>query len=327
MSLLRRLGAILAVATVVLGPATAFAAPEDAVLNKEGYWGIDVDNGACAASMTLQGGAIFLLRAKDGQVTFALFGRAPLAKGKVVRLETEAYGFDFRATYGEDATSLFYNGDLDARALAALRLARQVRVLADGRQVTAMTFEGTGFEGALDGVVACSKGEKGWWGPGVRTERAADGPIKEAAGAPVFNKEGVWSISAGDPGVCVAQADAGDQRTLQMLAAAGRIGVAVGSEGKDLPRGRKGRVETDAYAFDFKPEYLADDYVATNKPLDSQALFAFGRAKWIRVSVDGRRLVDASLEESGFAELLESVAACSLGEKGWWGEGSPAAAR
>jgi hypothetical protein len=40
------------------------------------------------------------------------------------------------------------------------------------------------------------------------------------------------------------------------------------------------------------------------------------------VTVDDRELVDASLEASGFAELLDSVAACSRGEKGWWSEGA-----
>ena len=175
MSFFRRLAAILAF-SAILAPRQAAAAPQDAVLNKEGYWGIDVDHGACAASMTLQGGSVFLLRAQDGQVTFALLGRTPLARGKVVRLETEAYGFDFRASYGDAATSLFYDGELDAKALAALRLARKVRILADGHQVAAMTFQGTGFPDALDGVVACSQGDSGWWGKGVGAQATDTGP-------------------------------------------------------------------------------------------------------------------------------------------------------
>jgi hypothetical protein len=320
MSLSRRLGAFLAMAMALLGPTTAFAAAKDAVLNKEGYWGIDVDNGACAASMTLQGGSVFLLRAMQGQVTFGLFGRTPLVRGKVVRLETEAYGFDFHASYGEDGTGLYYDGQLDARALAALRLARQVRILADGRQVTAMTFEGTGFEGVLDGVIACSRGEKGWWGPGVGAEPVADKPSAE----PVFNKEGLWSIATGDPGICSAHAQVDDHLQLQVLAAGGRMGFAVASDDKALPKGRKGRAETDAYAFDFTPSYGGTRFMGMEKPFDSQALFALAHAKWVRLTVDGRELVDADLEDSGFAELLDSVAACSRSEKGWWGEGAPA---
>jgi hypothetical protein len=322
----QRLTAFLAVAALLLTPTAAFAAPKDAVLNKEGYWGIDVDDGACAASMTLQGGSIFLLRALHGQVTFALFARAPLAKGKVVRLETEAYGFDFRAEYADDATSLFHAGGMDARALAALRLARQVRILADGRPVASMTFEGTGFEGALDGVIACSRGEKGWWGPGVGAKPAAQGPAPDKLTPErVFNKEDIWSIAVRSPGVCIAQADGDGDRQLQVLSAAGRLGLAVESADQALPQGRKGHVETDAYAFDFKPSYAGKRFVAMDKPLDSQALFALAHAKKIHISVDGRELLDAYLEGSGFAEALTSVDACSRGEKGWWGEGAPAA--
>lgn len=320
MGLSRRVCAILAMATVLLGPATASAAPKHAVLNKEGYWGVDVDHGACVASMTLQGGTVFLLRAVDGQVGFGLFSRAPMVRGKVVRLETEAYGFDFRAAYGEDATSLYHDGDLDSRALAALRLARQVRILTDGRQVAAMTFEGTGFEGALDGVIACSRGEKGWWGPGLGAEPASD----KAAAEPVLNKEGFWSIATGNPGVCAAQAQVTEHLQLRVLAAGGRMGFAVESDDKPLPKGRKGRAETDGYAFDFEPAYGGKHFVGMEKPFDSQALFALARAKWVRLTVDGRELVDAPLEGSGFAELLDSVAACSRGEKGWWGEGAAA---
>lgn len=97
------------VLSVALLAQPALAAPEDAVMNKEGYWGIDVDNGACAASMTLQGGSIFLLRALDGEVTFGLFGvKSPIRKGRAGRIETDAGGFDFEPTYGEDAMTLFY---------------------------------------------------------------------------------------------------------------------------------------------------------------------------------------------------------------------------
>ena len=328
MKLSQRLGAILAIATVLLGPATAFGAPQDAVLNKEGYWGIDVDHGACAASMTLQGGSTFLLRAVNGQVSFGLLSRTPLVRGNVVRLETEADGFDFRASYGDDATTLFFEGDLDAQTLAALRLARQVRILADGRQVAAMTFEGTGFPGALDGVVACSRGEKGWWGPGVGAEPAADGAAPDKLTKElVYNKEDVWGIAVGTvPGLCVAQAELDGDRRLQILAAEGQMGLAVVSDSGPLPRGRKGKVKTDDHAFDFKPQYGRDGaYMSSDRPLDSQAILALSHAKWLGMTVDGRELVDAAVEGTGFAELLQSVAACSRGEKGWWGEGPPPA--
>jgi hypothetical protein len=318
MSLSRRLCAIRSAAIVLFAPGIAAAAP---VLNKEGYWGIEVDRGACIASMTLQGGSIFLLHALEGTVSFALMGQTPLARGKTVRLETEAYSFDFKASYSKDGGGLFYEDALDARALAALRLARQVRILADGKQLAAMTFEGTGFGGTLDGVTACSQGEKGWWGPGV-----GDGADSRTE-ALVYDKQEIWGIAAGkDPGVCVAQADLGDKLWLQILAADGQLGLAVASNGARLPRGRKATIKTDAYTFDFKPKFRDDGhYMSAPQAFDSQELAALSQAKWLGVTVDGKELVDAAVGETSFADLLTSVAACSRGEKGWWGAGAPVA--
>jgi hypothetical protein len=303
----------LAAIAIALAPLPALAEAKEAVLNKEGYWGIDVDNGSCAASMTLQGGAIFLLRGHEGQVTFGLFStKGPIRRGKAGRIQTEAYGVDFEPSYGENNETLYYNGDFDARALAALRLARQAQILIDGKPVASMTLEGTGFEGALDGVVACSKGESGWWGKGVG-----------AAGPEVpLNREGIWSISLGEGGGhCVAEASAGEGVYLQFPAVAGRTGIAVATDEK-MRRGRRGRVEVDGYAFDFKPGYGGSRYFVTDAPLDAQALFTLRRSKSIRISVDRKVVVDVSLEGSGFPQLLDDLAACARGEKGWWGEGA-----
>ncbi|MBU1375559.1 MAG: hypothetical protein KKE02_00920 [Alphaproteobacteria bacterium] len=314
--LLRALTSFLALTALLVAPTPAAAAVKDMVMNKEGYWGIDVDNGACAASMTLQGGAVFLLRAVDGGVTFALFGRTPLVRGKTGRIETEAYGVDFKPSYGEDATALYYNGELDARALAALRLARQVRILTDGRAVASMTFEGTGFESALDGVIACSKGESGWWGKGVQQ-------TAEAAPEMPFNKEGVWSMRADDemPGVCSAVAEVEGGLAFVLVAADGKVGFGVGSN-QPLKRGRKAVFATEAYSFEFRPDYQGKDYFAGDNFLDSQAMFTLRRAKQVRITVDGREVLSMVLEGSGHAEVLTDLVACSRGEKGWWGAGA-----
>lgn len=314
--LARALAGLTALIALLLASGPAAAAPQDAVMNKEGYWGVDIDGGACAASMTLQGGSVFLLRAVDGGVTLGLFARTPLVRGKAGRIETEAYGVDFQPSYGEDATTLYYDGDLDARALAALRLARQVRILTDGRMVAAMTFEGTGFEGALDAVIACSKGQSGWWGKGV----VADGE-PSVDDRFVTHKDGVWGILSKD-GACLAQAQAPDAHVLQLLSVSGRIGLAVSSDAP-MPRGRKVRVETDSYRFEFKAEYDKDArYVNSADLLDSSDTFALRRAKSMRLTVDGRDIVEVDLGAGTFAEIVDAVTACSRGEAGWWGEGA-----
>jgi hypothetical protein len=313
-----RLFHILAASLVAIAPLPALAAPQDAVMNKEGFWGVDVDNGACVASMTLQGGSIFLMRAQGGQVTFGLFSvKSAIRKGKAGRIETEAYGFDFKPSYGEGATTLYYDGDLDARALAALRLARQARILIDGSPVTSMTLEGTGFEGALDAIVACSKGESGWWGKGVGATAAAN----DAPDLPL-HKDGFWAMEASDmPGVCLATAKVDEDHAFTVIVGRNVMSFGVHSA-KDMSRGRKGRFQTDAYAMDFKPAYEDAKYLYPAQDLDSQASFALRRAKAVAISIDGKPLVDMDFEGSGYADVLNDLAACAEGEKGWWGEGA-----
>ena len=83
-----------------------------------------------------------------------------------------------------------------------------------------------------------------------------------------------------------------------------------------------GRGDADGHRYDFKPQYGADSYMASATPFDDETLRALREARWIRVIVDGRELVDVNLEGSGFPDVLTSVAACSRGEKGWWGQGA-----
>lgn len=313
MRLFRIAAAALAVA---LAPLSALAAPRDAVMNKEGFWAIDVDEDVCAGSMTLQGGAIFMLRGAQGKVSFGIFSPTKaFARGEAGRIETEAYGFDFEPSYGEDAKTLFFVGDLDARSLAALRLARQARVLVDGKPVVSMTLEGTGFEGALEGVVACSNGESGWWGAGVGSAQAGEA-------SPPLNKEGIWSLAADGDG-CVSTVTIEGGMAMVLIAVNGGRDLMVGAgSGAGFKRGRKGVFETDAYSFAFKPDYTGKDYVQLDRFLDSQAVFALRRAKSLAIMVDGEEVISAEVADTGLPALLDDLGACAAGRKGWWGEGA-----
>jgi len=322
MSVLRRL-ATWFVTAVFLAPGAAFADAPRAVFNSEGVWAIDVDHGACAASRTLKDGSTFLLRAQDGQLTFGLIADTPVKVGKIGRLETEAYGFDFKPSFGDGGKTFFFDGEFSARAVAALRLASEVRLLVDGRLVEAMPFEGTGFEATLDGVIACSKGASGWWGKGVGAQAADTGPRPDqATGQVVLSKQGIWGIAVSEsPGICVAQASADEHTSLQILAALGAMGLAVASD-NDMVRGSKGRVETNDYAFDFKANFGGPRYMTADQPFDKAQVLALRRATWLRVVVEGKPVVDVDLTNSGFMEALDSVAACSRGQAGWWGAGA-----
>jgi hypothetical protein len=318
----RGLAAFVAAAGVAAAPASGWADYNDRVMNPEGRWGIDVDHGACAASMDLADGSVFTVRAVDGRTTFAVFFAKPIQPGKTGQVRTEAYDFTFAPSFTDDNAAVFYDGDLGGRELAALRLAKQVRVLVDGREVSRAAFEGTGFDGALDGVIACSKGEKGWWGEGA----AADAPqgAGETGERPplAFNAEGAWGLEATDyADVCAAYGVGGEHLSIVLLGALGQVGLALNAE-EDLPKGRKGLVETDAFSFAFKPQYDGARYLAADEPFDSQTLFALRRAKSLRVRIDGRTVADMDLEGTGFGGLLESLIACSKGEEGWWGAGA-----
>lgn len=313
----RMIAALVALLCLALS-APASAAPKDAVLNKEGVWGVDVDGQSCAASMSLPDGAIFLLRANEGEVNVALFARAKIAKGKVLRIETEAYGFDVKPGFGD--TAVYSLDAVDARTLAALRLARQVRLLVDGRLVAVAEVEKTGLEQALDGVIACSKGQAGWWGKGVQL---ADAGGKSEA---VLNKEGFWVVAA-DPKseICTAVVSVEGGGAFVLIAdGRGRYTFGLGG-GEPLKKGRQGRFEIDSLAFDFRPGYDGKDYLYSLDELDSQAMFVLRRAKGVRISVDRRPVLEMTLEGSGHAQVIDDVAACARGVAGWWGAGLKAA--
>lgn len=319
---LKSMAAWAAILAIFVSPAPALGAAKDAVLNKEGYWAIDVDGPACAASMTLQGGATFLLRAQEGRLTFGLFTRGSMTPAKAGLIETEAYGVDFVPSYLNNNATMFFKQDLDARAIAALRLARQVRILADGRPVAAMTFEGTGFEGALDGVLACSKGQAGWWGQGLGgksgdTRRASPIPAGDKA---VLNKEGIWRVGA-DGDRCYASASLKKGGLFILKAQAGQLTFATGVD-RPLQQGRRGSFQTEAYTFEFEPSYTKDGALYFRDALNQNAIAALRLATDFRISVDGREVMEAHVQGTGLDRVLDALTQCSAGKTGWWGVGA-----
>jgi hypothetical protein len=308
-----RFAAVLAVFLIAAGP--ALASVDTAVMNKEGYWSIDVDGASCAASMTLQGGSIFLLRGHEGDVAVALFSPAVLPKGKTLSLEVDGRSVDLRAKFIEEGTTVYLDGALDAPTLASLRGGRRMRVLIDGRAVAAMTLEGTGFPDALDSLVACSRGQSGWWGEGVQPE----GPAP--AGRLAFNAEDVWTLLPLEKsGACVAQAGLEEKqdRYLQFFEHEGGMTIAVLSHGPRLHRGRKGVLSLDGGDFDFTPLYPDATLMVMSGSVTGDALLALRATKGMSLRIDGKVLLEVGLEGTGFPRILDELAACARGETGWW---------
>ena len=321
----RFLAAFLAV-LFAAGPALA----DDSALNKEGFWTVgrgDAEAKSCMASINVGETAMLVIQVAPDHVDFVVGTKTPMRKAKQGVLIVGDQRFEFAPAYG-DKRDLMFIEDVGGRALAATRKARWVSVMMDGREVVAVSLDNTGLEGALDAVVACSKGESGWWGPGVGAAIAeasgADEPTQDSR--LVYKEPGAaWGILAENT-YCIAQAAAPDDRYIQLLAVAGKFGLAIGSKGERLPKSRKVRVETDSYKFEFKPEYTEQaSYMNSADPLASADAFALRRAKSLRVIADGRNLIDVDLEGDSFAEAMDAVSACARGEKGWWGEGAKSA--
>jgi invasion protein IalB len=314
---IRHLAALFALALTFLA-APAMAAPQDAVFNKEGVWGIDVDHGACAASMQLPDGSTFLLRGADGEVNVALFARAKLKRGKAGRIETDAGGFDFKPGWSE--TGVYTEDFIGAPAVATLRAARQVRIVIDDRPVMDVSVADTGFAGAVDAVIACSKGQSGWWGKGVRSAEAG---AKAAEAPPPLNKEGFWSVSAG-ANACFATMNIAGGAQFMLFGDPGGISFSVVT--KTMRRGKAGRLQVDAGSFDFTPAYDGKDILFLDDKLNDQALAELHKTKEVAVTVDDRVVMGAKVEGTGLAGVLDAVAACAKGESGWWGKGLDVAA-
>jgi hypothetical protein len=312
----RKWVALVAAAGMAAAPVGGWAADPQRVMNPEGRWGVEIDNDGCIATLDASDGSIFVVTADEGAVSLAVVFTQPVQPGKTGQIRTEAYDFDFTPHFTEGNEALFSEEDLGSQEAAVLRLAKQVRVLVDGREVSRATFENSGFGGVLDGLVACSQGQEGWWGKGVAGGGAPD--------EPPTNAEGYWTIRAtGDPGYCMAAVGIDDQFTFMLVAdAAGEMAFSVLST-KPIRHARKGEFRTDSFSFDFKPLFAEDDsYVYHAGNLDSQAEFALRRAKAAGVYLDGRELTTMQLEGTGQAQVMADLKACAAGENGWWGQGA-----
>ncbi|WP_293898687.1 hypothetical protein [Phenylobacterium sp.] len=313
MNLFRKLGAAL----LILAMGAAPAAAQDPVLNKEGFWSVghNRSGGGCFASLPTKAGALLILRAEDGQVALLVGSKTPMTRGRKATLATEAYSFEFKPDFSDANDLLATEGALNDRALAALRLAQGVEVAVDGVTVISATLDGTGAEGALDAVIACSRGEQGWWGAG------AGGGAKASVSA-AMNPEKTWFLERSPLArICTAYALVTERTMLILIGAEGVVGLAVRSD-DPLPRGRHGRMEADAHSFTFKPVYDGDSYFAFDPEFDRDALSALRGAKALRVSVDGRAVAEVVIDGTGLPAVLDDLAACSKGQRGWWGEGA-----
>jgi S1-C subfamily serine protease len=248
----RSAAAWIAAFAVGLAP-TVGAAGEKPVLAKEGFWSVGVgdgiDAGRCIASVPVKAGGMFILMADQGQVTFGFVARGQLRQGRQGLFETEAYSFDFAPTFGKEGDVLYFDDVMNKNALAALRLAKAIRVSVDRRVVLAVDVENTGLEAALDAVIDCSKGQRGWWGKGAPLTQASNDRKREAA--PAGASGSAFFISADGVAVTAAHVVKGCGRlesprwgVVKVLAADPRADLAIlkapGASGQYVPLRARG---------------------------------------------------------------------------------------
>jgi S1-C subfamily serine protease len=248
----RGVAAWLAAVAVAFAPA-AGTAEEKPVLAKEGFWTVGADNdGRCVASVPLKGGGLFALMAQGGEVTFGVSVQNRLRQGRQGVFETEAYSFDFEPTYGKQGDTLYFDAYMSKNALAAVRLAKAIRVSVDRRVALDVTVENTGLEAALDAVIDCSNGKRGWWGKGADLAQASRGGKRDSA--PAGGSGSAFFISADGVAVTAAHVVKGCGRLesprwgiVKVLAADPRADLAIlkapGASGQYVPlRGRGPRL-------------------------------------------------------------------------------------
>lgn len=305
-----------AVGVLLAGPAVA----EDSGLNKEGFWTVgrgDAEAKACMASIGGGDTPMLLVQIAPGHIDIVVGTPTPMRKGRQGVLTVGDQRFDFTPSYGDKRDVMYLDG-VDGRAVEAMRKARWVSVMVDGRELVSVDLAATGVEAALDATAACSEGKSGWWGAGV-------GAVVSAAAGdqdPPLHKDGFWLIEAAEvPGACVAAARVDDLYSFAVIVAREGMSFGVNST-REMRRGSRGRLATDAYAFDFKPAYESKTYFYPAGDLDSRAAFALRRAKTVSVSMDGKPLIDMDFQGTGYPEVLQDLEACAAGEKGWWGAGA-----
>jgi hypothetical protein len=166
------------------------ATPAAAAPHQAGYWYVETagsDASSCGAYAKVDDTLSFGFLAIRGAVSFSITGKG-VRRGKRGTFEPDGETFQFEPEFdGRD--HLYLDDYLSEEALAAVRSASRLRVTVDDKRVAEMVIKDTGVPEVLDAVIACSKGEAGWWGKGA-VEPPPD------PNAPRFNKEGFWSLAS-----------------------------------------------------------------------------------------------------------------------------------
>jgi hypothetical protein len=148
----------------------AFAAAPHAeaarVSNDRTAWEVETVDNVCMAGLTTTSGHLALI-AEKGRVGFAMILPMPTKPGLKGVLEIDDATFDFDAAFNDKGDYVQSDDLLSPAAVAALRVTHTASVSVDGRTLMTASLAGAGTDAAVDAIVACSRGQAGWWGKGA----------------------------------------------------------------------------------------------------------------------------------------------------------------
>lgn len=137
------------------------------------------------------------------------------------------------------------------------------------------------------------------------------------------NKEGAWSVQRFELG-CGAWIDRDKASLLLKFAGAG---LTIGADSGWKLKGREAKLLADDKVFAFRPQFgEGGGYVMGENVADSLGVATIKAAKSLAVVLDDQLLIGIETAGTGLPQLIDDLAACGRGEKGWWDAPKPAPA-
>lgn len=146
------------------------------------------------------------------------------------------------------------------------------------------------------------------------------GVAADAFAQPRLSKRGAWSFEVAEQRRCLATLRLQNGGMFMLLGEAGGLGFGTGSREPPAP-GARGRLQMDTGVFDFSPSYQGA-IVFLDGHMDAASVARLRQARAVRLTIGGREVMSASVAGTGLTDIVPALVECSMGRRGWWGEGA-----
>jgi hypothetical protein len=160
---LRRVGWVALAVALIAGRAAA--GPQT-----DHPWKVEVSGDRCVATMIAEDDTLFEFNALRGAVGFDMF--APkgkrIAQAAAAQLQADDHVFAFTPQFTDDSEAVYLGEILGPEDLEAARRAHKLTLTVGKERLLEIAVTGTGLDESMDAMIACSNGDAGWWGEGVK---------------------------------------------------------------------------------------------------------------------------------------------------------------